>query len=74
MAGVSDGNDLEDYYIALHLGVSSGRTFVTNDTGVRAAVIRTIAAFDEFATGLGATFARNVRIIRPDEFVRESES
>jgi hypothetical protein len=63
-----DGNDFEDYFIALHLGATSGRTFVTDDSGVRTALERTIAAFEQSAELFGRLFARDVAIITSDEF------
>lgn len=67
-----DGNDMEDYHICLHMGVSSNRTLVTNDDGVRTAFNRTIAAFDQCAATFGLVFAGNARIITPDEFRAEA--
>ena len=68
---VIDGNDYEDYLISLHLGVSNDRIFVTNDGGVRAALDRTITAFEQYFAAQGGQFARNVSIIAPEEFVAQ---
>lgn len=69
---VIDGNDLEDYFICLHLGISADRTFVTNDTGVRIALNRTITTFEEYITSSGIVFEINARIITTDEFKVET--
>ena len=63
-----DGNDYEDYLISLHLGVSSGRTFVTNDGGTRTALNRTVASFEQYFAANGGQFAREAHMITPDEF------
>lgn len=66
---VIDGNDLEDYYIALHLGVGSGRVLVTNDEGTRRAIERTLAAFREFFAASGTTFPTQAEVISSDQFL-----
>jgi len=63
-----DGNDYEDYLISLHLGVSSDRIFVTNDGGARAALGRTIEAFEQHFAANGGQFCREARVITPEEF------
>jgi len=71
---VFDGNDLEDYYICLHLGVSSGRTLVTNDDGVSEAINRAVAAFREYGAVLGAPFETNAQVMTSAEFLTAVEA
>lgn len=69
-----DGNDLEDYYICLHLGVSSGRTLVTNDDGTMRALQRTLAAFRDEGASTGVTILPAASVMTASEFVAMAEA
>jgi len=71
---VFEGNDLEDYYIRLHLGVSSGRTLVTNDEGMSEAVNRAVAAFKEYWAVSGASFVTNAQVMTSAQFLAAVEA
>ena len=69
---VIDPNDLEDYFICLHLGVSSGRVFVTDDRGARRALDRTLAAFQGCASQMGLPLVTEARVVGTAEFTTET--
>ncbi len=68
---VIDPNDLEDYFVCLHLGISSGRVFVTDDRGTRRAVDRTLEAFRSCASEMRRPFLTEARVITTAEFRAE---
>ncbi len=67
-----DGNDLEDMFLCLHLGVTSGRVMVTNGSGTRDAVRLVLDEFRQYASQVGHDFLTNVRIISHDDFRSET--
>lgn len=69
-----DGNDLDDYFICLHLGVSSGRTLVTNDERTRTAIQRTLAEFRAQEAFTGVTIPPTASVLTADEFVAIAEA
>ena len=69
-----DTNDLEDYYICLHLSASSDRTFVTDDKNTYKAINSVIAAFTDIAQSTGKTFALQARVIKTKDFQNEISS
>jgi hypothetical protein len=67
-----DGNDLEDFFLCLHLGVTSGRVMVTNDSGTRDAIRFVLDEFRQSASQIGHDFRTNVGIISRDDFRSET--
>ncbi len=68
-----DGNDLEDYFISLHLESASGRVMVTNDSGTQDAIRRVLDEFHQYAAQLGHNFQTNARVIDRDSFRTETQ-
>ncbi len=67
-----DRNDLEDYFISLHLGAASGRVMVTNDSGTRDAIRFVLGEFHQCGAQLGDDFTTSVGLIDCDAFLSET--